>query len=114
LAPFVSYSTTTITTTTIIIIIIIIIIITTTTIIIIIIIIIVIIIIIIIIIIITTTTTPPSLLLFSVKDVNQSLCDDGLVETEKIGAGNFYWSFVSQGSVAIKNKVDEAENAIKR
>lgn len=27
----------------------------------------------------------------SVKEVNQGLCDDGLVDTEKIGAGNFFW-----------------------
>jgi len=29
----------------------------------------------------------------SVADVNQSLVDDGLVEKEKIGGSNFFWSF---------------------
>ncbi|KAF9188369.1 Meiotic nuclear division protein 1, partial [Haplosporangium sp. Z 767] len=31
----------------------------------------------------------------SVKDVLQSLVDDGLVTVEKIGTSNFYWSFPS-------------------
>lgn len=25
------------------------------------------------------------------KDVNQGLCDDSLVDTDKIGSGNFFW-----------------------
>lgn len=25
------------------------------------------------------------------KEVNQGLCDDGLVDTDKIGSGNFFW-----------------------
>jgi hypothetical protein len=29
----------------------------------------------------------------TVKDVNQSLIDDGLVNTDKIGAANIFWSF---------------------
>lgn len=28
-----------------------------------------------------------------IKDVNQSLVDDNLVEGDKIGAANFFWSF---------------------
>lgn len=31
----------------------------------------------------------------SVKDVLQSLVDDGLVTVEKIGTSNYYWSFPS-------------------
>jgi len=32
----------------------------------------------------------------TVKDVNQSLVDDGMVLMDKIGAGNFFWSFPSK------------------
>lgn len=32
----------------------------------------------------------------TVKDINQSLVDDFLVLTDKIGAGNFFWSFPSK------------------
>ncbi|KAF8629667.1 hypothetical protein AX17_005606 [Amanita inopinata Kibby_2008] len=32
----------------------------------------------------------------SVKEVLQSLADDGLVQTDKIGSSNFFWSFPSQ------------------
>ncbi|KAG0045699.1 Meiotic nuclear division protein 1 [Gryganskiella cystojenkinii] len=39
----------------------------------------------------------------SVKDVLQSLVDDGLVTVEKIGTSNFYWSFPSA--------VQQAKNA---
>ncbi|KAK9324168.1 meiotic nuclear division protein 1 [Lipomyces orientalis] len=33
-----------------------------------------------------------------IKDVLQSLIDDGLVRCEKIGSGNYYWSFPSDAS----------------
>lgn len=29
------------------------------------------------------------------KDVNQGLCDDSLVDTDKIGSGNFFWCVCS-------------------
>lgn len=32
----------------------------------------------------------------SVKDINKSLCDDSKVQTDKIGSGNFFWSFPSK------------------
>ena len=39
-----------------------------------------------------------------IKDVNQSLVDDGLVNTDKIGSSNFYWSFpAAEGIKAQKN-----------
>jgi len=34
-----------------------------------------------------------SLRICRVQDINQSLVDDGLVEKEKIGGSNYYWSF---------------------
>ena len=35
-------------------------------------------------------------LYIAVKDVNQSLVDDNLISSDKIGAGNFYWCFPSK------------------
>ncbi|KAL3789945.1 hypothetical protein ACHAW5_006563 [Stephanodiscus triporus] len=29
----------------------------------------------------------------TIADINQSLCDDGLVDKDKIGGSNYYWSF---------------------
>lgn len=40
----------------------------------------------------------------SVKDVLQSLVDDGLVETDKIGAGNFYWALPSKAGQQVSTK----------
>ena len=42
------------------------------------------------------TRPPPPTPLFpsqSIADINQSLCDDGLVDKDKIGGSNYYWSF---------------------
>ena len=43
----------------------------------------------------------------TIKEVNQSLVDDNLVYTDKIGSANFYWSFVSNEMV---KKTAEKEN----
>ena len=32
----------------------------------------------------------------TIKDINQSLCDDSMVMSDKIGAANFFWSFPSK------------------
>ena len=43
-----------------------------------------------------TLAPPPPTPLFpsqSIADINQSLCDDGLVDKDKIGGSNYYWSF---------------------
>ncbi len=32
----------------------------------------------------------------TIKDINQSLCDDNLVMSDKIGSSNFFWSFPSK------------------
>ena len=42
----------------------------------------------------------------TVKDVVQSLVDDQLVEVDKIGSGNFYWSFPSKTYINQKNAAD--------
>lgn len=39
----------------------------------------------------------------TIKDINQSLVDDSLVLTDKIGAANFFWSFPSKAWEDKKN-----------
>lgn len=46
------------------------------------------------------------------QEVNQSLVDDGLVDLDKIGAANFFWSFPSKVAVAKQNTVDSLEQDI--
>jgi len=46
----------------------------------------------------------------SIKDVLQGLVDDSLVETDKIGAGNFFWALPSSAGQARRTKI----NALKR
>ncbi|KAH9895153.1 meiotic nuclear division protein 1 [Cubamyces lactineus] len=45
----------------------------------------------------------------SVKEVLQSLVDDGLVQMDKIGSSNFFWSFPSQRGAMMQNRL----NAVK-
>ncbi|KAI3618951.1 meiotic nuclear division protein 1-like protein [Moniliophthora roreri] len=45
----------------------------------------------------------------SVKEVLQSLVDDGLVQTDKIGSSNFFWSFPSQRGTLIQNRLNAAK-----
>ncbi len=39
----------------------------------------------------------------SVKDVVQSLVDDGLVDSERIGTSNYFWSFPSKTANIVNN-----------
>lgn len=48
----------------------------------------------------------------TVKEVLQSLVDDNLVETDKIGSGNFFWSFPSKAVLVKKGKVSAAAEEI--
>jgi len=41
-----------------------------------------------------------------VKDIVQSLCDDGLVDFEKIGSSNYYWSFNSKVVNVKRQRID--------
>ncbi|KAK7472550.1 Meiotic nuclear division protein 1 [Stygiomarasmius scandens] len=41
----------------------------------------------------------------SVKEVLQSLVDDGLVQSDKIGSSNFFWSFPSQQGALIQSRL---------
>ncbi|KAF8070154.1 meiotic nuclear division protein 1 [Lyophyllum atratum] len=44
----------------------------------------------------------------SVKEVLQSLVDDGLVQGDKIGSSNFFWSFPSQQGAMIQARLSSA------
>ncbi|GLD95445.1 hypothetical protein PINS_up004090 [Pythium insidiosum] len=45
----------------------------------------------------------------TVKDVNQALVDDALVDFDKIGSGNYFWSFPSKLSQQRKRKLTELQ-----
>ncbi|KAJ3562976.1 hypothetical protein NP233_g9237 [Leucocoprinus birnbaumii] len=47
----------------------------------------------------------------SVKDVLQSLVDDGLVQGDKIGSSNFFWSFPSQKGANVRARLCKAQDA---
>ncbi|XP_062991321.1 meiotic nuclear division protein 1 homolog isoform X1 [Elgaria multicarinata webbii] len=46
----------------------------------------------------------------SVKDVLQSLVDDGMVDTDRIGTSNYFWAFPSKALHARKRKLEELQN----
>ena len=48
----------------------------------------------------------------SVKDVVQSLVDDGMVDTEKIGTSVYFWAFPSKAKHTKKRKLEEAEEKL--
>lgn len=48
------------------------------------------------------------------QEVNQSLVDDGLVDMDKIGAANFFWSFPSKTVVTRQNLVDSLKRDISK
>jgi Mnd1 HTH domain len=43
----------------------------------------------------------------TVKDIVEILISEGKVECEKIGSGNYYWSFPSKAFINIKNRADQ-------
>ncbi|OCB86905.1 hypothetical protein A7U60_g6079 [Sanghuangporus baumii] len=47
----------------------------------------------------------------SVKEVLQGLVDDGLVQADKIGSSNFFWSFPSQRGAIMNNRLNAAKEA---
>ncbi|KAI9508217.1 meiotic nuclear division protein 1, partial [Russula earlei] len=47
----------------------------------------------------------------SVKEVLQSLVDDNLVQMDKIGSSNFFWSFPSQRGAIMQSRLDGAAEA---
>jgi predicted transcriptional regulator len=48
----------------------------------------------------------------TIKDVLQTLVDDGLVETDKIGAGNFYWALPSKAGNSRRSQISKLQNEI--
>uniref|UniRef100_A0A0B6Z7W0 Meiotic nuclear division protein 1 homolog n=1 Tax=Arion vulgaris TaxID=1028688 RepID=A0A0B6Z7W0_9EUPU len=49
----------------------------------------------------------------SVKEVVQSLVDDGIVDSEKIGTSIYFWAFPSKASQNRKRKMDDLEAQLK-
>lgn len=47
----------------------------------------------------------------AVKDYVQALTDDSLIQTEKIGSGNWYWSFPSEAKKKKEKSLAEAQKA---
>ncbi|KAJ3614387.1 hypothetical protein NHX12_017961 [Muraenolepis orangiensis] len=45
----------------------------------------------------------------SVKDVLQSLVDDNMVDSERVGTSNYYWAFPSKALHARKRKLQDLE-----
>lgn len=48
----------------------------------------------------------------TVKDVVQTLLDDNLVETDKIGAGNFLWSLPSKGRQNLITRLESLKSTL--
>lgn len=48
----------------------------------------------------------------SVKDVVQSLVDDGLVDTDKIGTSVYFWAFPSKAANNRKRRLSELQNKV--
>lgn len=48
----------------------------------------------------------------SVKEILQSLVDDGMVDTDRIGTSNYFWAFPSKALHARKRKLAELETQV--
>ncbi|XP_038059612.1 meiotic nuclear division protein 1 homolog [Patiria miniata] len=48
----------------------------------------------------------------SVKDVVQSLVDDGMVDSDRIGTSNYFWAFPSKASNARKRKISDLSGTL--
>ncbi|XP_022068196.2 meiotic nuclear division protein 1 homolog [Acanthochromis polyacanthus] len=48
----------------------------------------------------------------SVKEVLQSLVDDNMVDSERVGTSNYYWAFPSKALNARKHKLEELQKQI--
>ncbi|EGR29606.1 hypothetical protein IMG5_152360 [Ichthyophthirius multifiliis] len=57
--------------------------------------------------------TKKNIVLQAVKDVLVSLMSDGLVDSDKIGSSNFYWSLPSQTYVVLQQRLKEIEQKTK-
>ncbi|XP_077996178.1 meiotic nuclear division protein 1 homolog [Glandiceps talaboti] len=50
----------------------------------------------------------------SVKDVVQSLVDDAMVDTDKIGTSIYFWAYPSKASQNCKRKIDDLTNRLEQ
>lgn len=48
----------------------------------------------------------------SVKDVVQSLVDDGEIDTDKIGSSVYFWAFPSKARMAKKHKLEKLSEEV--
>ncbi|XP_077333190.1 meiotic nuclear division protein 1 homolog isoform X2 [Lithobates pipiens] len=48
----------------------------------------------------------------SVKDILQSLVDDGMVDSDRIGTSNYFWAFPSKALHARKRKLETLESQL--
>ncbi|XP_065190053.1 meiotic nuclear division protein 1 homolog isoform X2 [Sycon ciliatum] len=48
----------------------------------------------------------------SVKDVLQSLVDDAMVDTDRIGTSNYFWALPSKAATAKRNKLARAKESL--
>ncbi|KAL0207515.1 hypothetical protein P9112_012143 [Eukaryota sp. TZLM1-RC] len=48
----------------------------------------------------------------TVKEVVQTLVDDRLISTDKIGAGNFFWAFLSQAKLSRAAVIDKLQSQL--
>ena len=61
-----------------------------------------------------TTSRVPNMLLVHVKDYLQALLDDNKIKVEKIGAGNWYWSFAQEEKAQLTTQLERAEEEKKK
>lgn len=59
-----------------------------------------------------TLASKKGVVLQTIKEQNQSLVDDFLVQSDKLGASNFFWSFPSAAFMERKSKVSQLESLI--
>ena len=50
----------------------------------------------------------------SVKEVLQSLVDDGMVDCERIGTSNYYWAFPSKALHARTRKLEALNSQVRK
>ncbi len=48
------------------------------------------------------------------KEVLQALVDDGLVDNDKIGAGNFFWALPSKQQRVLQSQKEKAQQTIQQ
>ncbi|ODQ67247.1 meiotic nuclear division protein 1, partial [Nadsonia fulvescens var. elongata DSM 6958] len=60
----------------------------------------------------TTVSKATSIASMQIKDILQSLIDDNLVTCEKIGAGNYYWAFLSDDVANRQKRLDSLKKTI--